>query len=364
MNQHTSTLWVTVRFDPAFPGGGHLRAVLAIRSMRCFYVNVIKNCTRPPARVIGVDVGGTKTHVRTVGPRGALGAEMVIPSGAWRVGDLFSDPGNFRRLAETLKAACAPLPGSVAVLGMHGCDTGRQIEAASRVMSGLLPGRVVVVNDAQLLGHAMHYSESIQMIVGTGAVICGTTSDGTRITVDGHGWPLGDQGSSSALVSSALRATLAAGDSGKLAEDVLYGVVLDAFAAADAPELAAAALDQAGPAEWGAHAPLIFAAADAGSQAAGAIVDRAGTRLARGVRHLLDRGAAGQVVVAAGGVIVNQPAYEALIRRKIAEFSPGVDLVVLREPPVAGAVALAEALAGPESGAPVQGQHGSPERVS
>lgn len=350
--------------DSDFCGDDHLRAVLAIHSMRCFYVNVIKNCGQPPARIIGVDVGGTKTHIRTVGPRGAVGAEVVVPSGSWRVGDLFSDPGNFGRLAEVLEGICTPVPGSVAVLGMHGCDTGRQIEAASRAMSELLPGRALVVNDAQLLGHAMHYPESIQMIVGTGAVICGTTAGGTRITVDGHGWPLGDEGSSSALVAAALRATLAAGDSGRLADDVLYGIVLDAFASADAPELAAAALDQAGPAEWGAHAPLVFAAAGAGSLAAGEIVDRAGTRLALGVRHLLNRGAVGDVVVAAGGVIVNQPGYEALIRRKVAEFSPGVDLVVLREAPVAGAVALAETLADPESGAPVHGPHGSPERVS
>lgn len=348
----------------ARPRRGRVWAMLAIGYLQCFYIKVIKNRSQPSASIIGVDVGGTKTHIRTVDRRGAVAAELVIPSGTWRTGDLFADPGNFRRLAEALESACTPATGSVAVLGMHGCDTGRQLEAASRAMSGLLPGTVVVVNDAQLLGHALHYSESIQMIVGTGAVICGTTAGGTRITVDGHGWPLGDQGSASALVSAALRATLAAGDSGKLAEDLLYGTMLDAFAAADAPELAAAALDQAGPAAWGAHAPLVFAAADSGSPVAGGIVERASTRLARGVSHLVNRGAVGHAVVAAGGVIVNQPGYEELIRRKISEYCPGLDFVVLREPPVAGAVALAEMLAGPESGATVKGLHGSPERVS
>lgn len=324
----------------------------------------MNNYVRPLARIIGVDVGGTKTHIRALSPHGGVATEQVIPSNSWRSGDLFSNDDNFPRLAEALIAACTPVEGSVAVLGMHGCDTDAQIEAASRTLSGLLPGAAVVVNDAQLLGYALHYSVSIQMIVGTGAVICGTTADGARITVDGHGWPLGDQGSASALVSAALRATLAAGDSGRLSSDELYLNVMAAFGATDAPELAEAASEQAGPSAWGAYAPLVFAAADAGSLAAGRIVDEASTILARGVGHLINRGAVGRTVVAAGGVIVNQPGYEELIRRKISEHTPGIDFVVFRDPPVAGAVALAEVLAGPHGPAAVPGPHGSPARVN
>ncbi|NQX14287.1 BadF/BadG/BcrA/BcrD ATPase family protein [Rathayibacter sp. VKM Ac-2857] len=307
-----------------------------------------QNPPQAAAHLVGVDVGGTKTHVRLLDTDGAE-EDLVLPSSAWRSGELFADPENLPRLAEVLLRLRPLAEDAVVVLGVHGCDTPGQMREATATLSLRLGRPVTVVNDAELLGFAEQEEPSIQMIVGTGAVICGTTADGARITVDGHGWPLGDRGSAHDLVSTALRATLVACDNGVTPEggapDPLIGAVLTAFGASDAATLAAEATRIAGGAAWGAFAPLVFEQAAAGSALAGRIVEDAAQALAAGVASLVRRGAIGSLVVAGGGVIVNQPAYERRIRERLAEGAPQLAFVVVRRPPVVGAMAHARALA-------------------
>jgi N-acetylglucosamine kinase-like BadF-type ATPase len=303
------------------------------------------NEPRPAARLIGVDVGGTKTHVSIVDTTGASD-DLVVPSSTWRSGELFADPGNLPRLADVI-AGLRPLAGdSVVVVGMHGCDTEAQIAEATRVLTRLLERPVTVVNDAQLLGFAEQEGPSLQMIVGTGAVISGALRDGTRVSVDGYGWPLGDRGSAHDIVSAALREALLACDRGDADSDPLVGALFSAFGATDAPGLAVEATAVAGAAEWGAHAPLVFEQAALGSPIARRIIEDSAQTLASGVASLRQRGAVGTTLVAGGGVIVNQPAYEQRIRERLAALEPDVDFVVVRRPPVVGAVAHARVLAG------------------
>lgn len=295
------------------------------------------------AHLVGVDVGGTKTHVRLLDTDGAE-EDLVLPSSAWRSGELFADPENLPRLAGVLLRLRPLAEDAVVVLGVHGCDTPAQMREATLALSRHLGRPVTVVNDAELLGFAEQEEPSIQMIVGTGAVICGSTADGARITVDGHGWPLGDRGSAHDLVSTALRETLVACDRGAAA-DPLVGAVLHAFGATDAATLAAEATRLAGGASWGAYAPLVFEQAAGGSALAERILEDAAQALASGVASLVRRGAVGSLVVAGGGVIVNQPAYERRIRERLAEAAPQLGFVVVRRPPVVGAMAHARALA-------------------
>ncbi|QHF24374.1 hypothetical protein GTU73_10390 [Rathayibacter sp. VKM Ac-2804] len=302
-----------------------------------------QNPPHAAARLVGVDVGGTKTHVRLLDTDGAE-ADLVLPSSAWRSGELFADPENLPRLAEVLLRLRPLAEDAVVVLGVHGCDTPGQMREATTTLSLRLGRPVTVVNDAELLGFAEQEGHCIQMIVGTGAVICGTTAEGVRITVDGHGWPLGDRGSAHDLVSTALRETLVACDRGEI-DDPLIGAVLAAFGASDAATLAAEATRLAGGASWGAYAPLVFEEAAGGSALAARIVEDAAQALAAGVASLVRRGAMGSLVVAGGGVIVNQPSYEQRIRERLAEEAPQLEFVVVRRPPVVGALAHARALA-------------------
>jgi N-acetylglucosamine kinase-like BadF-type ATPase len=293
--------------------------------------------------VVGIDVGGTKTHVRAIDSTESV-AEIVVPSAEWRRGSLFSDDDNFARLSAIVRSLGTVTPETVVVAGVHGCDTEEQIMLATARLGSLLNAEVNVVNDALLLHHATTIRPTIEMIVGTGAVISGTTATGSRVTVDGYGWPLGDKGSSHALVSAALRATLDACDKGQVDHDPLFAAMLAAFDARSAAELAERGAASAGGASWGRHASIVFDQAEAGSRAARDIIDRAASDLASGVAHAINRGAVGRTVVAGGGVIVNQPGYEAAIRGHLERILPGVELLVIRTPPVQGAVQWATEL--------------------
>jgi N-acetylglucosamine kinase-like BadF-type ATPase len=301
---------------------------------------VVVSDESPAVRILGIDVGGTKTHLAGVDAEGGV-VDRVFSSSEWRSGSLFSDPDNFDRLGTAVESLGSLAPDAVVVAGVHGCDTPEQMAETADRLGARLGVQVAVVNDAQLLEYAARISPCIQMIVGTGAVISGTTDAGTRVTVDGHGWPLGDRGSSHAIVSAALAETLRASDRGEGGSDRLFGAMFDAFGVDDAAALAVVSSSIAGGESWGRHASVVFEEAAAGSAAAMAIIDESSRILARGVADLIRRGAVGATVVAGGGVIVNQPGYEARIRQHLATEAPGVELLVIRIPPVEGAVNLA-----------------------
>jgi hypothetical protein len=75
------------------------------------------------------------------------------------------------------------------------------------------------------------------------------------------------------------------------------------------------------------------------------VIGQQAVGLATLIACVRDRGAAVDTVVAAGGVVVNAGWFEDALRRALADVSPGSDLIVLREPPVTGALNLAADLA-------------------
>ncbi|PTL72181.1 ATPase [Rathayibacter caricis DSM 15933] len=296
----------------------------------------------PLALRIGIDVGGTKTHVAAVGDDGAR-LDHVVPSSSWRTGALFSDSGNLARLADLIRSLVRLDERTTLAAGMHGCDTPAQVALAARTLERLLAVPVRVVNDAELLGHAARVGECLQMIVGTGAVVVGRTATGATITADGYGWLLSDFGSAPALLRESVREALVRADRDELGDDSLVAALQSAYGVPDLTELALAVTERAGLTEWGGHAPLVFAHADRGSAVALHVITEAARRLAANVASLLARGALGDCVVAAGGVITNQPRLQHELRLALAEVAPGVRLEVLDAPPVDGALVLAGA---------------------
>ena len=97
---------------------------------------------------------------------------------------------------------------------------------------------------------------------------------------------------------------------------------------------------------WGAHARLVFSAADAGSLLAAGVIDDAGRQLAGLIPRLRARGVTSRDVVAGGGVLVAQPRLREAFSAGLAAGSPDVSVRILDTPPVVGAVALATSLSG------------------
>ncbi|ROR73122.1 N-acetylglucosamine kinase [Bogoriella caseilytica] len=302
--------------------------------------------SRDQVRHAGIDVGGTKTHLAWSGP--GLGEhEVIVPTRQWARTSALQDPANLVHLAALVRNLAGDLRGASVVVGLHGGDTAEQREAARRSLSGHLAAEVDVVNDAQLLGPAAGVGPCISVIAGTGAIVVGVDSTGGILTADGYGWLISDLGSAPAIARDAVIRVLRHADrhhpQAALA-DPLGRALSEALGAGDTFELAASFSEQPSAAEWGALAPVVFDAALAGSVLAHEVIDRSGHALADGVHAVLQRGAVATSVVAAGGVITNQPLLEQSLRRALESKEPRLPLHVLREPPVRGALALAKRL--------------------
>ncbi|MEW2546623.1 BadF/BadG/BcrA/BcrD ATPase family protein [Streptomyces sp. NPDC047002] len=295
--------------------------------------------------VVGVDAGGTKTTLALAdAASGALLGEHTVPSEGWTTRSLRDAAGWLT--ARVGAAAGTARPAAVAV-GAHGCETPEQCERLAAHTAALLGVPVTVVNDAELLVPAAGFDHGIGVVAGTGSIAVGRhAASGGHLKAGGWGWVLGDEGSASALVREAARAVLAAADAAGPGgvSDPLAGALLASFDRPGLDELAAAMSWDGGVETWGAHAPAVFAAADAGSPLARRVVADGGRALAALVALLVARGARADAVVAAGGAIAAQPALFDAFAAGLADAVPGAAPTLLSVPPVRGALALARNL--------------------
>ncbi|GAB3391679.1 BadF/BadG/BcrA/BcrD ATPase family protein [Humibacter soli] len=292
-------------------------------------------------RLVGVDVGGTKTHLACVDTAGER-RDVIRASSDWRSGHLFSDDGNLPRLAAWIGSLARLDEGTRVVVGLRDCDTDADLEVSRSALSDALGLPVQVENDADLLAPAIGAEHAIAMIVGTGSIVSARDTSGRRVTADGHGWLFGDWGSGPGLVRDAIGRLLSHSDRGGSQDDPLIHALCDHFDARDAIELASAATIRADPEVWGSAAVRVFGAADEGSLLAHDTIAAAADRLVDGVDAVLRRGGLGDRVVAAGGVIVNQPRLRDAVRDRLALRHDPLGLHTLDAAPVEGALRLAE----------------------
>ncbi|MFE9020780.1 N-acetylglucosamine kinase [Streptomyces sp. NPDC007808] len=295
----------------------------------------------PPTLLVGVDVGGTKTHLRAYAGD-VLVADHVRTSSGWQPHDPVAAAGWLAALV----AAALPTgvrPTALAV-GGHACETPRQCSRIRTALRLHFDAPASVVGDAELLVPAAGLDKGVGLVAGTGSVAVGRLADGTPVQVGGWGAVLGDEGGSAGLVRESARAVWAAHDRGEEPDALARGLVA-AFGVSEVPELGAA-LEGAGAmsAEWGRHAPAVFAAAEAGSALARAVIAEGGRSLAALVARLAVRGVPVDDVVVAGSTVLAQPVLYDAFTRALAESVPGARTSPLRQPPVEGAVALARSL--------------------
>ena len=210
------------------------------------------------------------------------------------------------------------------VVGAHGCDSDAQCEGVRRAASGVLPG---AGDGGQRRGIASRpaagIDNAIAVIVGTGSIVVERTGDGESISAGGYGWILGDPGSAPGIVREAMRAVLKARDEGA-PFDRLGTALLEHYGVNDDLDLSYAFMRELNIAAWASLAPLVFSAADAGSALAEHVIDEAAAELADGVHSLRLRGAVGDDVVVAGGVVTHQPRLSAALRHHIGLREPGL----------------------------------------
>ncbi|GCB43454.1 N-acetylglucosamine kinase [Streptomyces sp. NL15-2K] len=294
-----------------------------------------------PPLVVGIDVGGTKTHLRAFAGDDLV-ADHVRPSSGWRPHDPVAAAGWLAALVAGALPAGAR-PAAVAV-GGHACETPRQCAQIRTALQLHFDAPALVVGDAELLVPAAGLDRGVGLVAGTGSVAVARLEDGSPVQVGGWGAVLGDEGGSAGLVREAARAAWAAHDRGDEPDELAKGLMA-AFDVAETPALGAA-LEGASDvsAEWGRHAPVVFAAAEAGSGLARTVIAEGGRSLAGLVERLAGRGVVVDDVVVAGSTVLAQPAlYDAFVSA-LAESVPAARPRPLGVPPVEGAVTMARSL--------------------
>ncbi|MEU4291990.1 BadF/BadG/BcrA/BcrD ATPase family protein [Kribbella sp. NPDC026596] len=290
-----------------------------------------------PREVVGIDVGGTKTHL-ALGYGGNVIKEWTLSTPSWRTHSLDDNAIALHGLVrEWLGDEARQLP---LVVGAHGCDSTEQCDEFATALRQYFSGGVLVVNDAELLVPAAAGRDGIGLIAGTGSIAV-ARMDGRLITAGGWGWVLGDEGGAAGLVREAARAVLGDLDRGE-AIDPLGRRLLAVFDAVDGAQLAMAVTTSTSAAWLGERAIEIFHAADEGSVLAVRVIREAGLQLAELVDRLIHRGVAAGQVVAGGSVLLGQERLHDSFRTVLGVRHPDVTVQVLDRAPVFGALALAD----------------------
>ena len=240
-----------------------------------------------------------------------------------------------RRLT-ALVAELSPLHPVACCAGSAGAEVPEARVRLEKLLARLLPGcRVTVVHDTRLILAAAGLASGIALIAGTGSVAYGRDASGREARAGGWGWLLGDEGSAVWLAREAAREVMRRADAGepggRLGESLLAAV-----RARNAGELTGRLHRFREPRRWAELAEVVFstAGADPGAQA---LIEHAAVALSALVEQLRKTLSLDGPVVLAGGLLLHQPRLEAAVRLRL-----GPDVVRLEQPPVAGAVRLAE----------------------
>jgi N-acetylglucosamine kinase-like BadF-type ATPase len=290
---------------------------------------------------VGVDIGGTKTHLRARAA-GMPDRDLVLQTAEWRVREWNKDAAALLALASTFTADAGMAAMAV---GAHGCDDASECEAFQAALAARATFPIAVVNDAELLPAALGHEHQIGLVSGTGSIaVCRDSAHGMMVA-GGWGWVIGDEGSASGLVREAARAVSLHLDAGGPSSEPLAALLLEGLAIPNAARLGSAIAALGGSAELGRHAPSVFAAEARGSLLARRVIRDGARCLVDLVAHLRQRGSRATWVVAGGGVIVAEHSLSHAFFEEFEErFRGAVTAQIYAGAPVEGACRLASGL--------------------
>jgi glucosamine kinase len=291
--------------------------------------------------VLGVDVGGTHSRARLV-RGGALVADATAPSASLTAAGRESAAVALGHLLGQLALGPGSALDAVCV-GSAGSGAKEVKDYLVELFSPLtVDGRVVVVNDARLVLAAAGVTDGIACVGGTGSIAVGMLGEREE-RAGGWGYLLGDEGSGYWVVRQAVRELAARRDAHAHLGD-LGEALLGATGCPDVGSLVQRWHDQPAPGPWAALAAL---ALDCEHRWGAELAEQAGASLAVLVSHVFHRlGQPDLPVVLGGGLLTQHQGVAGATQRAIERAMPGAVVMVLREPPVAGAVRLALAATG------------------
>ncbi|MET3925738.1 BadF/BadG/BcrA/BcrD ATPase family protein [Devosia sp. 2618] len=294
------------------------------------------------ALIVGVDIGGTKTHLRAIPLAGGIERDLLVPSADWRVRSWNDDATSLIGMMLQL-ADGAPI--AAIGVGAHGCDDASECLALQSAISARTTSPVEVVNDAELMPLALNLPGQIGVVAGTGSIAVCRGPDSEMMTAGGWGWIISDDGGAGGLVRDAVRTVAAHFDRGGARGEPLVEAIIEALELKSVPRLGTVLAQLGNATAVGALAVAVFDAAESGSELAAEVIRQGGNALAELAGHLHRRGARATHAVAGGSVIVSQPRLWQAFVDGLAASTPQITPRLFSGRPVEGACRLAARLA-------------------
>lgn len=289
----------------------------------------------PPTCFFGVDGGGSRTRVRVADASGRTVAQVEGGSAnVYLAYDtaLATVEDAIMRAGTAAGLDTSTWSGAVLGLGLAGISSAA---VGARVTAHFAPrfGRVVACNDAVIACLGAHAGRDGGLVIaGTGSAAV-LRLDGRDTTFGGRGFLLGDDGSGAVMGRQIWRRALRAHD-GLEARTPLLGDLMAEFS--HDPVAVIAWGRHATSGQFGAYAPLIFAAALDGDPAALDVVAEASRAIAELVTILLHRAAPRVSLV--GGLA--EPLRPFLPERVLTRLQPALQDALAGALFLAGAPAL------------------------
>jgi N-acetylglucosamine kinase-like BadF-type ATPase len=288
-----------------------------------------------PGAVIGLDIGGTKTHgVRF--ENGISAAEATVGSSNVQNVSREAAAANLAEIFARIGAS----PVSQVYAGAGGIDTDEDARNLAALIRPHVPGaRITVVHDSRLLLAAGGATTGVAVIAGTGSAAWGRNALGKEARAGGWGYLLGDEGSGYWLGREAVRHSLRRMNQG-LEPDTLTRSLLESCGL-DHPNKLIALFHspETGRRFWAQQARYVVAAAEAGHDASWKLIEQAGADLAElTVQVLRQLGLQGPVILG-GGLGINVRLLQEAFRDGLAAegFS---DVRAIEQEPVYGVLQL------------------------
>lgn len=296
--------------------------------------------------VVGIDGGGTKTHVIVADGRGKQLSSLTGAASAVKPGDALHSAEVIGALVRDALALAEQEDRPRAIVaGVAGVGREQERRALLRALEGEgLAEDVQVVADAQVaLEDAFGEGAGILLVAGTGSVAFGRGPTGTVVRCGGWGPVIGDEGSGAWIGRRALSVVTAAHD-GREPDTRLVGALLTALELDEVDGLVAWAAE-ATPADLAKLAMPVLTLAAERDLRANSICTIAAEELVIHVRTLArqlftDERAAVPVALA-GGMMHRGSFLRRLVEHRLKTAVPGSQLHGEEVVPARGAVRLA-----------------------
>lgn len=296
--------------------------------------------------VVGVDAGGSKTHLRA---QCSEGSEPIDERGPGANPNRIGVDGAADVLVSLIGEAtrgCSSIERLSVCAGVSGAGREREQEALSDALRSAFAGpnttvHVEVVHDALIALDAAYDSESgLIVIAGTGSVVLARTVKNTLVRVGGWGHILGDPGSGYSIGRAGLNALAEAFDGGRETElqhrfrevcgihsrkQLIHKVYQEEFTVQTA-------------------APLVIDAAADGDNVAARILATHTAALTRQIGWILDRDVEIAPRITLLGGMVRNDHYANVLRHILHDHFPTWSVALLENDPVEGALRRAHRL--------------------